>query len=74
VDEATLLNFLAGSYCSAPNSVKGTVSSIGDLSRYSPALRSGVRASLACAIGMAMRCIGKTRKSRFARIEAQLNF
>jgi hypothetical protein len=55
VDEATLLSFLAqppgaqaaGSYCSALKGIKGTVSSIGYLSRYSPALRSGVRASLA---------------------------
>jgi len=60
--EATLLTFLAGSYCSALNSVKGTVSSMGGLSRYSPALRSGVRASLADAIGAAT----ERHKRRFA--------
>lgn len=77
--EATLLTFLAqppgaqaaGSYCSALKSVKGTVSSMGGLSRYSPALRSGVRASLADAIVVAMRCIGERRKSRFANRSAK---
>jgi len=69
--EATLLTFLAQppgaqaaeSYCSALNSVKGTVSSMGGLSRYSPALRLGARASLADAIGAAT----ERHKRRFAR-------
>jgi len=53
--EATLLTFLAqppgaqaaGSDCSALRSVKGSASSMGRLSRFSPAIRSGARASLA---------------------------